>query len=352
MKLSTALLSALVLGSSFASQCTSQSEKTAPSTTPSNGSQEEEDGDAVRSLPEEPKAGASSQFWDHWGDGKAELAGYEGEVSRYDELRDASMVLIYVTEPHDRRTWIKDDSVAEEQRVNVLKLNRALKFQTGIYPYSVMTSVFSPVSDWGMRRFQPTKVTLTSQEWCGQVFTGMWPLEERFRFEIRSYFASEGDEQRFVQTEGGTLYQDALPIQLRELDGPFNDGEDWQGKLVPSLWHSRKAHTEVEPVDATIERTDADLGGTEVTRFVLRYDDVEITYDIEKSYPHRLLRWKHSNGGHLRLVKSSRLAYWKLNGLGDESYRKELGLEPIIRGQPQPAGGESDETRNGDATAP
>jgi hypothetical protein len=285
----------------------------------------------VAELPDQPGAGASSEFWNHWGDGKAELASYRGKINRYGELRDATSVLVYVTEPHDRRTWVKDDGVEGKNRVEVIKLNRVLKFQTGIYPYSVMTSIFSPVADWGGPRFQPTKVTLTAQEWCGHVFHGMWPGSEQFLYESRSYFAKQGDSRQTIETAEDTLYQDALPIQLRELDGKFNDGETWSGMLVPSLWRGRKGHAEPTPVEATIEREETTLDETPVTRFTLTYDDVEVVYDIEREYPHRLVRWRHSDGSHLRLQESTRLPYWKLNKPGDESYREELDLEPDVR---------------------
>lgn len=284
-------------------------------------------------LPDQPEAGASPTFWDHWGDGKAELASYTGEISRYGELRDATSVLIYVTEPHDDRTWVKDGDAPDAHRIQVLKLNRVLKFQTGIYPYSLMTSVFAPVADWDRPRFQPTKITFTSQEWCGHVFHGIWPGPERFLLQNRSYFPEQGDSRTIVETEGETLYQDALPIQLRELDGTFNGGKNWSGHIVPGLWYGRKGHSNPEPVEATITRDDAEVDGTPVTRFVLEYGgDTKVTYDVAKEWPHRLVRWKHSDGSHLSLKKSIRLPYWKLNRPGDETYRKDLGLEPTIRG--------------------
>lgn len=280
----------------------------------------------VADLSDEPKGTASSEFWDHWGDGKAELSRYEGEVARYGELREADTVLIYVTEPHDRRTWIKDDAVADEHRVNVLKLNHATKFQTGIYPYSVMTSVFSPVDDWGTPRFQPTKVSLTSQEWCGHVFHGVWPGPERFLSEVHSYFAGEGDATRVESTPPDTLYEDALFIQLRELDGEFAGGGDWKGHLVPRLWERRKAHDQLAAVPATITRSQAELDGEPVTRFELRYGDKEVVYDIARAYPRRIVRLKRSDGTHLRLAETTRLPYWRLNSPGDEKYREQLGL--------------------------
>jgi hypothetical protein len=61
------------------------------------------------SFPAQPRAGASADFWARWSDGRAELSGYRATVNRYGELRPAELVLIYVTEPMNRRTWIKDD---------------------------------------------------------------------------------------------------------------------------------------------------------------------------------------------------------------------------------------------------
>ena len=303
---------------------------TAESTGSPAGDERPEPG-GVTALPDQPEASASSAFWDHWGDGRAELSTYEGEVSRYGAMREAEMVLIYVTEPHDRRRWIKDDDAPDDRRVNVMKLNRLLKFQTGIYPYSVMTSTFAPTADWGRGRFQPTKITLTAQEWCGHVFHGIWPGPDRFMTEIRSYFASEGEHRELVDTPEQTLYQDALPIQLRELDGSFAGGGDWSGTIVPTLWHTRKGHTEPQPEEATITRRRAEVDETPVHRFVLSYADVEVTYDIERAEPHRLVRWQHSDGSHLRLKATKRLPYWQLNRPGDESHREDLGLEPNVR---------------------
>jgi hypothetical protein len=280
----------------------------------------------LAALGAQPRASASSEFWTHWGDAKAELSGYTGEVARYGELRSAKVALIYVTEPMDRRVWIKDDQADEDARINVLKLNHVAKFDTGIYPYSVMTSVFSPVDAWDRPRFQPAKISLTSQEWCGHVFHGVWPGPKRFLSQTHSYFSGEGDTQKIVETPADTLYEDALFIQLRELDGAFAGGKDWSGHLVPRLWERRKAHEQLTAVPATIERQDAELDGQAVTRFVLTYADKRAVYDIQKEHPRRILRWERSDGSHLRLEKTTRLPYWKLNQPGDRKHRDALGF--------------------------
>ena len=275
-----------------------------------------------------PTATASPAFWKGWGDGKAELSGYAITTNRYGAPREGRVVLIYVTEPMDRRTWIKDDAgdVPAQDRVNVLKLNNVLKFQTGIYPYSVMTSVFAPVEAQGAERFAPAKIAMSAQEWCGHVYERVIPAPGSFASEVRSYFHAEGDRDTTVKTPAGTLYEDALLIQLRELDGPFAGGKSWSGSIVPSLWSLRKSHGSLEPVAATIRREDATKDGAPVTRFTLAYGSMTTTYDVEKALPRRVLSWKSNSGDEARILKTARLPYWQLNGPGDEKYLQQLGL--------------------------
>lgn len=278
------------------------------------------------------KTAAGHAFWQHWGDGKAEVAAYEVTTKRYGEVRRGTSVLIFVTEPMDQRTWIKDDrgDVPKQHRVNVLKLNRTLTFQTGIYPYSVMTSTFAPVDGVGRERFAPTKISLSAQEWCGHVYTQLFPKGDRFHKVEHSYFGGEGDRQETVTTQEAVLYADALPIQLRELDGAFADGKDWSGWLVPTIWSSRKTHQSLQPVQASISRSSVSRDGVDLTRFVLRHGKTEQTFEIERAYPRRILGWSNSDGEAARLLGSKRLAYWQLNKLGDERFRQELGLAPEI----------------------
>lgn len=273
-------------------------------------------------------APASSAFWSTWGDGKAEISGYRIVTGRYGAPREGRTVLIYVTEPADRRVWIKDDAgdVPTADRVNVMKLNHILKFQTGIYPYSVMTSVFAPVDGIFPERFAPAKITFSAQEWCGSVYQRLIVQPAAFASELRSYFHTEGDRDATVPTPPGTLYEDALLIQLRELDGSFAGGKDWSGSIVPSLWSSRKAHAALQPVDATIVRADAVRDGLPVTRFTLAYGGVAKTVDIEKAAPRRVLGWATSDGESASILKTARLPYWELHDVGDETYLEQLGL--------------------------
>ncbi|MCC6746136.1 MAG: hypothetical protein IT371_00670 [Deltaproteobacteria bacterium] len=292
----------------------------------------------LRVAPVRVTTPASAAFWRQWGDGKAELSAYRIVTPRYGAARAGTAVLIYVTEPMDRRTWLKDDrgAVPEAERLNVLKLNHSLAFRTGVYPYSVMTSVFSPVDGVGRERFAPTKITFSAQEWCGHVYELLHATAGAFASQLRSYFSVDGERSELVAVRPGTLYEDALLIQLRELDGAFADGKDWSGELVPALWSVRKAHQPLRPVRARIQRTAALRQGIKVTRFELRLGAITRTIDVEQAYPRRILGWTGSDGERASLLKTARLAYWQLNRPGDEAQLKALGLAPD--GTPPPEG--------------
>ena len=294
-------------------------------------------------LDDTPMEGASSEFWEWWGDGQAELSGYRMVVGRYGAPREAELALIYVTEPHDRRTWIKDDHVEEPHRVNVMKLNQNVAFLTGIYPYAVMTSVFAPVDRYRTEPFSPVRIVHSVQEWCGAYSHLVWPGPDRYRSLRLSYFAHEGERIREVEADGPLLYEDALLVQLRELDGPFAGGGDWEGMLVPELWRLRAGHRGTDPVPARITREEGvhEHQGQEVpvTRFTLQAGDYERVFEVERDPPRRILGWSTSTGEEAELLATERLAYWELNRPGDESWRETLGLSP--RGVLPPGAGDA-----------
>ncbi len=287
-----------------------------------------------------PAAGASASFWERWGDGRAELASYRGTVMRYGAPRDAELVLVYVTEPLDRRTLIKDDAAPAEQQLPTLKLNAMLRFQTGIYPYSVMTSTFAPLEAFeGLPRFTPAKITLTSQDWCGHVFTSLWReggagAEDALALETRSYFAEtagngEGDSDDHLAVPRGVLHEEALFVQLRELDGRAFDRPDepataplWTGSIVPSLWSARRDHRPLAAEPGEIRFT-REAG---LVVFVVTIGARTLTLRVTDDEAHTLASWESSDGDRFTLAGSQRLPYWELHDPGEESAREELGL--------------------------
>lgn len=279
--------------------------------------------------------GVSAQdFYQFWGDGRAEVSSYKVVQPRYGEARTGYGVMIFVTEDVNRNTLIKVESpTPEEDRVYTLKLNNVLKFTTGIYDYSVMSSVFSAVEPRTQTQpFELLKLNLSSQEWCGHVFEEVRFQEDRMLGELNSYFESEGRQQWEFDRPGGFVSEDHLPIRIRELKGLWMaEGESRTVTMLPSLWQFRLKHKARALVQATVSKgaseniTVAGKARTAVP-WTWTYDKREKTVWVDTVYPHRILRWQSSEGGSGELMVSKRLPYWGLHDLDDEPLRDELGI--------------------------
>lgn len=104
-------------------------------------------------------------------------------------------MLIFVTEDFSNSKQVKLDNPEAnmDDAVKVLKLNLVMKFNTGIYRYSIMESVFTPV--YSGKHPDTLKLTSSSQEWCGNVFTQLNLDENSYNVRLFSYFESEGDKE-------------------------------------------------------------------------------------------------------------------------------------------------------------
>src|SRR5688500_7788895 len=172
----------------------------------------------------------TQQFRDYWHAGKAEVNAYNLMQSRYGESRPGKAVLIFVTEDLSKKLQVKLDDPSRRNKINVLKLNFTKKFITGIYPYSLMLSVFTPVN----RDKEPSslKASMSSQEWCGQVYTQVNLRGNRYAVRSHSYFEQEADEQFSVRQ---ALLEDEIWnfIRLDPENLPVGDLE-----VVPGLFHA------------------------------------------------------------------------------------------------------------------
>jgi hypothetical protein len=276
-------------------------------------------------------------FWAHWGDGKAELNGYRLTQPRYGAPRAGSAVLIFVTEDFSDSQRVKADPGRHPVTdvYPVLKLNVVRDFQTGIYDYNTMTSVFARVSaGWPI-----TKVSFSSQEWCGHVWHQIAPRAGKLEGLFHSYFDGEADGQDDLTMPKDGIFEDALPIRLRGWNGTYlKAGESRIVPFLPSLFVSRMVHKPLAWGKATIMRAAATSevkvpAGTfqAVTWTVAIEGGVKSTYVFEAAPPYRLLRWSSDAGEDAVLLGSSRQSYWKMNAPGGEKYLRELGLKPPMR---------------------
>ena len=276
------------------------------------------------------------EFGSHWHDGRAELDGYRWTGTRYGEKRAGQAIMIYVTEPFSDSKCVKvnDPSRNPSDTFDVLKLNLVRDFQTGIYDYNTMVSVFVRTED-----LSPVKTTFTSAEWCGHVYSEQQFGADEIRERYFSYFEDESANTTLTPKENG-IPEDNLFILLRGLRGDFlKPGELRSFPFLASAFYKRLAHKESGWASVNIERlremqtVNVPAGGFVAIRYVVRTEDGRVgQFDVESDYPHRIIRWSWSPGGEIgELTGTARLKYWELHENGHESYLKELGLEVAAR---------------------
>jgi hypothetical protein len=302
--------------------------------------------------PRPASAAGPRVFEPHWQDGRAELDGYRYTVIRYGEERLGQAVLVYVTEPFSASRYVKADRPDRDpaDTFEALKLNLVRDFQTGIYDYNSMVSVFARSADFSL-----VKVSFACTEWCGSVYEETIFEPHRIADRVRSYFEGESADRTLPRKKGG-VEEDQLFILLRGLRGQdfLEPGERRTVPFLASPFFRRLGHRETRWGTATLERLPVremlrvSAGRFECDVYVVRPDDGrEGRFHVERAYPHRIIRWTWAPaakaGGRMgrdgcdagELIGSRRLPYWQLNAAGNESYLPGLGLSP---GAPLPSG--------------
>jgi len=294
-------------------------------------------------VPAPPEAAPSASFESHWQDGKAELAGYRYRVTRYGEERTGQAVMITVTEPFSasKRVKVDDPAANPADTFEALKVNLVRDFQTGIYDYNTMTSLFVRSAD-----FAPVKISFSSAEWCGHVYEEIQVERNAVRQSLRSYFEGESGDQTLGRQPGG-VFEDQLFVMLRGLRGDYlRAGEKRTLPFLPGSFVRRLAHRRLDWVRATVERAPAPervavpAGSFVANRYTVKSSDGrEGTFWVERADPHRVVRWTWTSvaprgrraaeaSESAELAGSVRLPYWHLHDRGDESHLRALGLEP------------------------
>jgi hypothetical protein len=277
----------------------------------------------VSRSPTRPVVDADT-FAAYWYAGVAELTSYRLTQARYGALREGTATLIYVTEPFSRRRHVKVDDMerAGADAVTVLKLNTTREFVTGIYPYSMMASVFTPVDS----ERRTLKVTTSSQEWCGHTFTQINRAGAGWRLRSFSYFEEEGDRSLAL---GDVWLEDEVWTTLRLDPSSLPQGSV---TMLPGTLYQRFSHTDFHALPATATLA-PDSSDASIRVYTVSYPDLQRTLSIRfrGTFPHEVEGWEETypDGGQLLTTRAEaagrrRLAYWELNRPGDEVWRDSL----------------------------
>lgn len=262
----------------------------------------------------------------YWFQGKAELSSFELTQYRYGEAREGEAVLIFVTEDFSRKNQVKLDNPNEAGRdkLSVIKMNQTRDFVTGIYPYHMMLSAFTPTKE----QSNGVKFSSSVQEWCGQSFSQLnLKSGNSYSGKLFSYFEKEGDQSFSVNG----LAEDDIWNLIRINPNQVPTGSV---QMLPSLFYQRFTHKALESQEAFVR----------VQSISENRSQVEVTYstgsrvlkiDFENEFPHQIMGWEETDtrsDGTQEVTKATRkglkvVDYWTKNKVEDEFLRRELNLK-------------------------
>ncbi|MDP3980300.1 MAG: septum formation inhibitor Maf [Chlamydiota bacterium] len=278
--------------------------------------------------------GLSDQFKKYWYQGKAEISRYELEQARYGQIHRGNAVLIFVTEDFLIDKQVKYEQGNFSRIINVLKMNSMRSFITGVYSYSTMISVFTPIE---IARWNRTlKVASSIQEWCGQTYTQLNYRKGSYNIDAHSYFQNEADQNYSLKP---VLLEDDIWNRIRLNPELLPVGNI---SMIPGFQYASMEHVPlaVEKAKATLQIIeDPILFGDTMVQYKIEYKDLKrkLTINFEKSFPHMILAWEEEymsvSGGTKKVMKTRAvkthtliLDYWNKHSPSDLHYREQLGL--------------------------
>jgi len=265
---------------------------------------------------------SADEFSNYWFSGNAEVSNYTLKQAHYGEVYEGEAALIFVTEPFSKSKQVKLDDVqkAGADKLDVLKMNKTRKFFTGVYPYSLMLSTFTPVDRERLPKL--LKAVHSAQEWCGQTYMQVNSKGGSRHAMLESYFEGESSKKTDL---GKLLLEDELWSVLRMGPELLPQGKL---KLIPSLTQLRFRHVKADAQDATATVTITEAKG----RYKIVYPSFSRSLEIEfdAAFPYKIKSWKEVDKGlttTATLKASKHFPYWNHNRKADSEMRNELKMK-------------------------
>ncbi len=266
-----------------------------------------------------------SLFNSYWYSDKAEIRTYQLNQARYGEMHQGTATLIFVTEPFLNKKGVKPDNYkTTKSKTQVLKMNFLKKFGTGIYPYSMMLSTFTPIADaQGV-----LKANVTGQEWCGHIFSQMRKKDNHYDVASYSYFEEEGDI-KFKLPSVFTEDEIWSRIRIDYKNLPVGDIE-----VIPGLYYTRLEQHELKAEKANAKLSVNDKESVYTLHYPKRNRTLALTFNT--SFPHEIVKWEETYADKrapdkvltttATLDQARNIDYWNYNAEKHKKIRRELGV--------------------------
>lgn len=269
----------------------------------------------------------------YWYQGLGELNTYSLKQNRYQGIHEGQALLIFVSEDFLTDKQVKNDRYQNENSTKILKTNAITRFTTGIYDYSIMSSVFTPVYTKDFPR--TLKVSHTSQDWCGQTYAQINLQEDgRYQHLLHSYFEGEADQ---TAVERADALEDELLNRIRL---SYKDLPVGNVNLIPSMTFLRLRHKPYKAVAANASLEDYsgdDFPGEDLKIYTIEYPSLQrkVEYIFSGTAPYYIQGWKDSYpsafDGVVRSTIAVRIntelqAYWGQNSNSPSYVEKRAAL--------------------------
>lgn len=276
-----------------------------------------------------PQISKVNEFDSYWNLGKAEITSYDLYQARYGEMREGEAHIIFVTEEFSNEKQVKldDANIPLDQKTPVLKMNMVKKFQTGVYPYSMMLSSF--VAAGGIAPWQAIKISMSCQEWCGHAYSQLNIKPDHYLYQGHSYFETEHEINTTVDRY---TTEDAIWNLIRINPDALIQSDSMM--MIPSLFYSRLSHKELKPYRASTKKIELDEGNR---LYHIEYPALQrsLAIEYEPSFPYSIVKWTEEYvdgfGKDAKLLttsavrkKSIMLDYWNKNKNADDTLRQLL----------------------------
>ena len=270
-----------------------------------------------------------------WYEGKAEISVFELQQNRYNETHSGEAVMIFVTEDFLSDKQVKNDTYTSENSIPILKNNQIRRFTTGVYDYSIFTSVFTSVGN--LKKPNTLKITTSSQDWCGQSFMQLNAKKDKFEIHQYSYFENEGDKKFKIEK---TLSFDEVFNQIRINPRLLPEGSF---QFLPSTIFLRLKHKASQAYQANgiFKSAPSDLSNNEnLKEYIIEVPSLDLKYTIiyRDENPFEIIEWRESYpstfDGKIRTTIAKRksiewIDYWNKNSTNDALLRDKLKLNRL-----------------------
>jgi hypothetical protein len=230
-----------------------------------------------------PEVRPVDEFQNYWKNGLAEINVFELSQVMYGEVHSGEAVMIFEPDEISKRSLVKwnENLIPEDEKIQALRMNATKRFTTGIEPHSMMLSSFVAIQ--GIAPWQALKLTLSSQDWRGQVFSQLIRRPDHYAYNRLSYLQKDMETkvERFMT-------EDALWNLLRiNPDAVFQSDSL---RVIPSLFYISLTDKPLRPYLASTKKIMLDDGNR---LFQIMYPELQRTLFIEYEgeFPYRIIRW-------------------------------------------------------------